>query len=553
MSQSVIGSRIRNTASGPLASLRAQTAAMAVGTGLSRLTGLLRILVLAYVLGFTPLADAYNVANNAPNMLYDIVLGGVLSATFIPVFVDRLVTRSESEAWRAISSVATIAMVVLVLATIICWFLAPQIIDAFYVLYHAHTAGAHALKDQERAVATTLLRWFVPQIAFYGMISLATALLNARNRFIAPMWTAIANNIICIVVLLWFRHVTGGGRPSLQLTSGQLVLLGLGTTVGVAVQALLLLPSLKRAQLSLRFRFEPGHEAVRSVARLSSWTLGFVMANQVAQFIVLALALGVGGAAPLSSYMYAYQFLQLPYAIVAVSIMSAVTPQLSERWALRQLEPFRRRLATGLRAVVSIILPAAVGMLLLARPGAALLLAHGAASPQVQNGAVDTTGSSLAMFALGLPGFCVFQYVVRVLQSMQRTHVAFWLYLIENGINVVLAVALVRPLGVRGLALSLSVAYSAAAVVGIFQLRGWLGPLGDHRLWAPLRRVGIATIAMAVVVVIVVNLSGAMSGWALLLRVLGAIAAGGLTYLAVTAVLGARAIKRERQQRVADS
>ena len=545
-------SGVGSSVSSVWASLRVQTAGMAAGTGLSRLTGLLRILVLAYALGFTPLADAYNIANNAPNMLYDVVLGGVLSATFIPVFVDRLVTRSEREAWDAISAVVTVAFVVLLLMTVLFWLLAPQIIDAFYVLGHYNTT--HAQLDQEKAVATTLLRWFVPQVALYGCISLATALLNTRRRFVAPMWTAIANNVVCIFVLLWFHHIAG--VPSLatvQLHPEQLVLLGLGTTVGVAVQAALLIPSLRRANLSLRPRFHPRHEAVRAVGRLGSWTLGFVVANQIAQFIVLALAVGVGGAAPVSSYMYAYTFLQMPYAIAAVSIMSAVTPQLSERWALRQLDGFRKRLSTGLRAVMSIIIPAAVGMLLLAKPGATLLLAHGAASPKVQEGAVDTTGASLAMFALGLPGFCAFQYIVRVLQSMQRTHAAFWLYLIENGINVVLAVALVRPMGVRGLALSLSIAYSVAAVIGFVQLRGWLGPLGDHRMWAPLRRVGAASVAMGAVVLVVINLSDDNSTFALLLRVIGAIVAGGLTYVAVAAALGARAAKRDREERRAKS
>lgn len=541
------GSGPRPETAGVLRGLRGQTAAMAVGTTLSRLTGLLRVLVLAYALGFNRLADAYNLANNAPNMLYDIVIGGVLAATFIPVFVDRLATRSEEEAWRAISAVITITAVILVLSTVAFWLLAPQIIDAFTALNHTHSAAGQALVDQERSVATTLLRWFVPQVALYGFISLATALLNTRRRFVAPMWTAIANNIVCIFVLLWF-HQLAGDLPSLhqvQTHTSLLVLLGLGTTVGVAIQALLLVPSLRRAKLSLRWRFEPGHEAVRAVARLGSWTFGFVAANQITQFIVLALAFGSGGAAPVSAYMYAYIFLQMPFAIVAVSIMSVVTPDLSERWALGQTAAFRKRLATGLRAVMAVILPAAVGMLLLARPGAALLLAHGAASARLENSAVATTGATLAMFALGLPGFCAFQYVVRILQSMQRTRVAFWLYLVENGINVVLGIALVHPMGVRGLALSLSIAYSVAALIGLQLLRNWLGDLGDHHTWAPLRRVAAATVAMAAVVLVVVNVSGAMHGWALLGRVVASILAGGATFLVVVVALGALAARRE--------
>ena len=128
------------------------------------------------------------------------------------------------------------------------------------------------------------------------------------------------------------------------------------------------------------------------------------------------------------------------------------------------------------------------------------------------------------MFALGLPGFCTFLYVVRVLQAMQRTRVAFWLYLVENVINIALALALVHPMGVRGLALALSVAYSVSAVAGIVVLRRWIGPLGSARTWAPLRLVCISTLAMGLVVLLVSNVSGSNSDAALALRVIGAAA-----------------------------
>lgn len=518
--------------------LQRATAWMAAGTGLSRLTGLLRVLVLAYALGATHLATSYNLANTTPNMIYDIVLGGVLSATFIPVFVDRLTTLGEREAWRAISAVVTLSAVVLVVMTVVFWFAAPDVIGAFTFLGHSSAAHPRALAE-ERGVATTLLRWFVPQVALYGFIALATSLLNARRRFVAPMWVPIANNLVCILVLLWFRHLTTA--PSLAGVAahpGWVVLLGLGTTLGVALQTLVLLMSLRGARLSrLRWRFDPRHEAVQTVMRLGGWTFGFVMANQVALFVVLALAVGAGGHDPVSSYTYAYTFLQMPYAVVAVSVMSAVTPALAERWALGDPAGFLRRLTGGLRAVLVIILPAAVGMLLLAHPAVDLLFAHGSYSVADAGG----TGSALAMFALGLPGFCTYLYVVRVLQAMQRTKTAFWLYTVENGLNVILALALVHPMGVPGLALSLSVAYTVAAGFGLLVLRRWLGPLGDPQVWAPLRRAAVATAVMAVVVLLVSNLSAAQQGPLLLVRVLLAVAVGGLVYLGASNLLGRRA------------
>ena len=511
----------------------------AIGTGASRLTGLLRIVALAWALGQSPLADAFNLANTAPNMLYDIVLGGILSATFIPVFIDHLSNRSEDDAYRSISAVLTASVLVLAVTSAVAWLLAPFIITALTGLDTSAHAHQLARVVAERVVATTLLRWFVIQIAAYGCFALATALLNTRRRFVAPAWGPIVNNIVCIAVLVWFGNWTHNGATldSVSTHRDQLVLLGLGTSLGVVLQFVSLLPSLRAARLGrLTWRWDPHDAALRTVVRLSGWTFGFVMANQIALFVVTLLAGTAPGSDPVSSYTYAYAFLQMPYGIVAVTIMSVVTPDLSERWATGQKDAFVARLATGMRAMLALIIPAAIGLLLLAKPAVALLLGHGH-STAAQTG---TTGAALALFAVGLPGFCAYLYVVRVLQTMQRTKVAFFLYVIENAVNVALAVLLVHPLGVRGLALSLSVAYTVGALLGLGLLRRWFGRLGTGATWSPLRRVGVASVAMGVVVLVVSNLSGATHGVALLARVLGAVMAGLGVYAAVAIMLGRR-------------
>ena len=178
--------------------LRTAAAYVALGTGASRVTGLLRFVALAWALGQTPLADSYNLANTTPNMLYDVVLGGVLSATFIPVFVDRLANRSEDEAFDSISAVCTVSVVVLLATTLVALLLAPEIVGAFTALdAHGHPAQLERVA-QERAVATTFLRWFVIQIAAYGLFALGAALLNTRRRFVAVAWAPIVNNLVCI-------------------------------------------------------------------------------------------------------------------------------------------------------------------------------------------------------------------------------------------------------------------------------------------------------------------------------------------------------------------
>ncbi len=512
--------------------LAGATLGMAVGTTLSRITGVGRVIALTTALGGGGFADAYNLANTTPNIIYDVVLGGVLSATFVPVFVDHLTTRRGKDAWEAISAVVTVTITLLVAATVAFFVLTPSIIDLYTVTNH------HADVHQQQQVAIFLLRWFVPQLACYGLIALFSALLNARGKFAMPMFVPIANNLVVIGVLLWFHAlVPHVNLASIDASHHGLVLLGIGTTLGVVVQAALLVPSLLRADLHLRFLWQPANQAMKSITRLAGWTFGWVVANQVALVVVLALADGAKVPGAVSSYTYAYTFFLLPYGVVAVSVMTAVTPSLASRWATGDIAGFRHRMAFGLRGILAIIIPSAVGMLILAHPLIDLVLAHGAET----SANADSTAAALAMFALGLPGFCTFLYMVRVFQAMQDTRTAFRLYLVENGVNIVLALLLVGPLGVRGLALSLSIAYSVAAVLALSVVRNRVGGLGGPELTTPVTRVVGASAVMAVATVLAVSVSGAPSGLGLLARVVFAVVVGAAAYLATAAVLGARA------------
>ena len=516
------------------------TAVMAVGTTLSRLTGVVRIVALAYALGTsTRLADAYNLANTIPNIIHDIVLGGVVSATFIPVFVQRLTTQSEDESWDAISAVTSVTLIVIAAASVLFLLLTPFIIDATTVLNHSAQAA------QDRRVATELLLLFVPQLAGYGFISLGTALLNARRRFGAPMFSSIANNLVLIAVLVYYattvQHAsrTIGG---LAHDRNQLLLIGLGTTAGVVAQAALMVPSLRRAGLRLTWKPDFHHEAVRTIMRLSGWTFGLVMANQIALLVILTLAGHAQGA--VSAYTYAWTFFQLPYGVVAVSVMSATAPELTAHWARRDFDAFRRRMATGLRTTMAIVVPAAAGELILSRPLVALLLAHGATT------VADTvpTATSLALLALGLPGFCIFLYAIRVLQSIQDLRSAFWLYVLENGLNVVVAVALVGPLGVvRGIAVSITIAYTVAAVAALAHLRTRVHGLDGDLVLGPLSHVVLATAALVVGAALGSNVSASESTVGLLLRVVVGGVVGGGAFVLAAGILGGRRRRRPPQ------
>ncbi len=515
--------------------LRRATTLMAVGTTLSRATGLLRLFALGYAIGTLRLADSYNLANTMPNIVQDIVLGGILSATFVPVFVHRLTTRADDDAWDAVSAVVSVTMIVIAAASIVFLVAVPFIVDATTALNHNADAA------QTRQLAKDLLFLFVPQLTCYGFISVGTALLNARRRFGAPMFTPIANNVVLVAVLVVFGTVVHhASLPGVAAHRGQILLLGLGTTAGVVIQAGLMIPSLRRAGLRLRWLPDFGHEAVRTILRLSGWTFGLVLTNQAALLVVLALSQKVGSGA-LTAYTYAYMFFQLPYGIVAVSIMSATAPELTARWAGGDLEAFRRRMGTGLRTMLAVIIPAAAGELILARPLVALVVGHGAAA-----GNTTLTAQALAMLAIGLPGFCVFLYAIRVLQSVQDLRSAFWLYALENGINIVLAVALAGHFGVRGIAFSISAAYTLAAVVALGYVRTRVQGLGGEILGRPLGHVLLSTAALVVATVLGSNISGSETTVAALGRVALGAGAGGAAYVLAAGGLAELAHRRRR-------
>lgn len=513
---------------------------IASGTLVSRLTGLVRVLVLAYVLGYSPLADAFNLANTVPNMLFDIVLGGIASATFIPVFIERLANDGERHAWRSISTVLTASLLVLVLASALAWVLAPEIINGFTVLGHRTPGRSPSEFALQRSVSTTLLRWFVPQIFFYGLIALATALLNIRHKFAAPAWTAIANNLVCIGVLLWFHLVDPA--PTLESVAGtsHLAWLGLGTTLGVVVQALLLFPSLARADLwRLSLRLDLRDPALRAVGRLGSWTLMLVLANQFALYVVLAFAFGIGGDGPISAYTYGWSFMQMPYAVVVVSVLNAMTPQLSSLATARDEEGFSRRLALGLRQSLAIIIPLSFFMMVLAQPLIAVLTNHANASTSLAAGTV------LAILAAGLPGFTIFQVAIRGLQSRQRARDTFFLYLFENALNVLLALAIGRH-SLGGLTASVALAYSLAAVAALWTLHHHGVSVWTRRVSRPAARSLVLSLAAALAAALAYSAFGYDQGLGLLWRLAVATFAGLVVYGGLLVLGQRRADARSR-------
>ena len=512
------------------ARLSRATAGMAVATLLSRLTGFGRVVALAYAFGFTRLTDSYNLANTTPNIIYDLVLGGIMASFIIPVFVEHLTTRDEDDAWEAISVVVTTALLLLVGVTLLFVVIAPAVIR----LYSLRLEGLspQEARDQQ-AVATALLRMFAPQILFYGLTALVAAVLNTRRRFVLPMAAPVLNNLVVIGVLLMVPHMTNSlDLHDMRHDTGLLLFLGLGTTLGVVVQALVLLPALRRAAPRLRPVWNLRHPVLRQVLRLSGWTFGYVVSNQVSFWIALVLANGTAGG--ISAYSAAYIFFQLPYGVLAVSILTALVPDLAERWSRRDLDGFRQRLSTGMRMGALVMLPAAAGYIVLARPIVALLLQHGA----LRAAEAHLTADVLAWFAAGLPAFSLYLLFVRGYTAMQDTRTPFLINVGENLLLVALDLALYPAMGVRGLALGFTISYVGAAAVAGWDLRRRTGRLTVGGAGGSVARIAGATVVMAGVVAAVSHGLPGEHGLALAGRVGAAVAAGVVAYVAMARLLG---------------
>ena len=499
---------------------------VAIGTLLSRITGFVRFALLASLVQGA-LADAYNVANNVPNMLYELVLGGVLTATLIPMFTEQ----ADSGDHEATSAVVSNALVVTTLLGIVATLAAPLVVRLLTVL----SPPSNVDVAQLRSVATFFGFWFIPQIAFYGVTFLASALLNARRRFFAAAWAPVLNNVIVITALVVMARRVPKPRSLdvAQHTSSLRLWLAVPTTVGVVAMAISLVPALLRAGVRLRFRLDRRHPAVRRVLSLSRWTAGYVVANQVALIVMTILTKpGTGGA---TAYLLAFLILQLPIGLLAMSVATTFTPELARARQRRDRAAFVSTFSTGLRALALLLMPASLGLAALARPVVSVILEHG----YYTSAPAATTAGALAAFSVGMFFLAGYLFVLRGFYAHDDTRSAFVINCIENVINIALGLALVGRYGVPGLAWSFSIAYFVAFALAArtlawkvagAELRPILGALGRLALSAAICGEAAWLASRAV---------GADSGGGAAARLVVGVVAGAAAYVASLWWLGA--------------
>lgn len=450
------------------ASILSSSAVMAAGTFVSRLSGFVRGGLLAATLGLGLHADVFNIANTVPNMLYILLAGGVVNTVLVPQLVRAM--RHEPDGGEAYTNrIMTLAALFLGAVTVLLVIGAPLLMrlfldDRFY--------DPDRRAQLESVVA--FARYCLPQVFFYGMFVLVGQVLNARGRFGPMMWAPIVNNVIAVAVLVAYLLVHGRSEgPELQggFTSGQEALLGIGSTLGIVVQLLVLLPYLRSAGFRYRPRFDFRGTGLGHTLRLGLWTVLFVIVNQVAYTVVVRLASsgtvesGPGAPGDGTGYtIYSNSFLltMVPHSIITVSLATAVLPLLSTYASDGDLAAIGRQVSRTLRSALALVVPVAVLYAVMALDVAQVIWGYGAASQDYASFA-----PTLALFGVGLVLFTAHYLALRGFYALEQTRRVFWIQCVVAAVNVVAAVVLVRGAPAAETAPRLVVAYACAYGAGV--------------------------------------------------------------------------------------
>ena len=506
------------------ASMIRSSSLMGVGTIISRVTGFIRNLLLVAALGTGILGDAYNVANTTPNIIYNLLIGGALSAVFVPQIVKSLRDADGGSAYvsRLVSLIAT----ALVLITIVAMVLAPLFISIY----------APTFTGRARDVTIAFALYCLPQILFYGLYGILGQVANATEKFGPMMWAPIANNLLVIGLFSYFLSVVD--EISLQtITDSQVRILGVGTTLGIVLQALILIPTISKSGLKLRFRTDWRGVGLDTSIRLASWAFLFVLISQLGFLATVNLATRAGIAAEAAGINYgvgytpyanAYLILLLPHSIVTISIVTATLPRLSTLVLDKKLEDVRLLLSSALRYVGIVTVPASLFFLFFGGKVAESLFFG------ISNDSALYIGRVLSAMALGLIPLSINLVLIRGLNAFENTKYQVISNVVINvvavGLSLIAYFSLDSADATYGLALAFTASYWLGIIATYFLTKRYTGALEIGKISLFYSKVGAAAlIAVACVAFVIdaLNLQGNV------LTLLGVLIATSLIYVFV--------------------
>jgi putative peptidoglycan lipid II flippase len=477
------------------------SAIMAIGSLVSRVIGFVRNALIGMTLGTaTGIGDAYTSAQFLPGQIYELLLGGILSSVLIPLLVRR--RKADPDGGLEFTRrLLTFAIVALGVATALVVVAAPVITML--------QSGDDTTADY-RSLITRFAYLILPIIFFTGVSALIGAVLNVRGHFAAPMWAPILNNLVVIATCGVFIVVFGtadGLRPA-DMTGGRVALIGLGTLAGMVVQAVGLLPALRKVGFSWRWRWAPRSLGLGEIGRLAGWMLCYVAANQVAIFVVVRILNRVAGkdSASVLAFNNVFLLTMMAHGIVGVSVMTALLPKMSAAAAEGRYAEVSADLSRGIRLTVAALAPIAVVYGVLAAPLAVMLFQGGA----YRNDAALATGTVLVVAAFAVLPLSISYLCTYAFYSLQANKTAALINLpvvaVRIGAYFALAAALDKSLSAAGMTAGNAISYLVSALISLAVLRRRIGRLNLGSVVVALAKVLVAAAAAAAAGLLVVRL-----------------------------------------------
>ena len=495
---------------------------MTLGTLGSRLTGLVRTWAMAFALGNSLLTSAYQVANNLPNVMYELVAGGFLSAAFLPVLLLEREKHGQEGGNRYTSNILNLTLIVLGLLSLVCCIFAPQVVST-----QTFTVG----NDAEVAETTTeFFRIFAFQIVFYGLGGVITGVLNAGRSFFLTSIAPALNNVVVIasfIVYIPLSHIDS----ELALN-----VLAVGTTAGVAVQFVIQIPALVKSG----YHWEPfislSDPAIKETLKIALPSIIYIVANLVAFTFRNAFSLSATPSGP-SILGYAWMWYQLPYGVVAVSLSSTMFTEMSDSVAKGDRAGLLRNINQGLRGTLDLIIPLTGMLFVLSEPLMGLFHAGAFGSSDVTQ-----VASVLSIWVLSLPIYSAAMYLYKAFAAIRKLMAFSLINIACVGVQVGLYAVLSQPdvLGIYGVPVGDFVYYLVRGIASLVLLRHYVGAADMRGLVAMGVKTVLATVFGGVIVwallAVVPLTSTAGIGAALLQIVIGGIV-GLVTMFGATKVL----------------
>jgi putative peptidoglycan lipid II flippase len=486
---------------------------MASGTVFSRALGIIRAILLAATIGVTTnAADAFGVANQLPNNVYAIIVGGVLNAVLVPQIVK---AKSHLDGGKAyIDRLLTLAIVIFGGLTVITTLAAPLLVDLY-------TEG---WSPAQLALATAFAYWCLPQLFFYGLYTLLGEVLNARSKFGPYMWAPVLNNIVSIVgmvIFIWQFGLDPTGKRTVEnWHETQISVLAGSATLGVAAQALILFVFWRRMGLRFNLNFSWRGVGLAPAMKTASWTVGMLLVSQLGGLVQTAVASkAIGGRtffegkevaiASVAAMTIAWLIFMLPHSVATVSIATAYFTRMSTHAMQKQFDELKKDLVDGLRTIAMISVLATAGLIVLAYPISRVFIGE-------LPGAIALGNVVIAMVVGLLPFSYVFM-IQRAFYSLEDTRTPFLFTTAQTVINIVGSILIGIYVEHLWMVVALSTLTSGSiliqAVLAFFLFKRKFGSLGhSHLSIATLKFAIAATLAGLVGFGILQALGGANPG-----------------------------------------